>query len=742
MAILTRETAGTGVTNNGAPLTNAQLDNNFIELVASLAVKQPLDADLTAIAGLTGTSGFLKKTAADTWSLDTTSYLPLTGGIITGRLLQTYGNVFWSSTEGINRPVSRKTYAEAGSIGTTGTAFTDVYGEADLAAIDVDETFTYYDAWIALETHGARMPTLAELFDKVGAGSGQGYDSQFLWTCTFAGPTHVYVAKGNVSSTTAPVFGTDYKIVDITDPLEVYRTRGFFDVSHATRQVNYASDSEIYIKNNKAFHDGYHPNADVWTTARTNTVTLTGDVTGTANASVDGSDNWEVSIATSLANTYDNYSSWTISDGTNSEAINSGDTLTVTGTGSTSVSYNTTNNTLTINSTDTNTNKLTTFIVEDGDGTEVTISHGKEWKFVEGSGIDINWTDTDPGSDADPFDLTVGIKGAEIPGSVDLNTYRTTGIYPQNANADALSGTNYPTANAGILQVINDDFGNGLHTTQLYSQYNSTNYYHRTYYNGNWTSWRNLAQDNNTIPNDATITISAGTDLTTGGDFTTDQSADETITIDHANITRSDTTSNASPAHGGTFTAVDSVTTNARGHLTAINLKTVTLPSDNNTDTLQTIANDTTDADRYVTFVNSATGAQTGGSNGNLRFNPSTGLLSATSKSFDIEHPTKEGMRLRYGSLEGPEQGVYVRGKLVSSNTIQLPDYWIGLVDQDSITVHLTPCNSFQKLSVYSIQDNTITIKNHSLLSNNTECFYIVYAERKDIDKLVVEYYR
>ena len=36
---------------------------------------QPLDADLTAIAALAGTSGFLKKTAADTWSLDTATYL-------------------------------------------------------------------------------------------------------------------------------------------------------------------------------------------------------------------------------------------------------------------------------------------------------------------------------------------------------------------------------------------------------------------------------------------------------------------------------------------------------------------------------------------------------------------------------------------------------------------------------------------------------------------------------------------
>ncbi|MCK9532227.1 MAG: hypothetical protein M0R77_16955 [Gammaproteobacteria bacterium] len=40
-----------------------------------IADAQPLDADLTAIAGLVGTSGILIKTAADTWSLDTNTYL-------------------------------------------------------------------------------------------------------------------------------------------------------------------------------------------------------------------------------------------------------------------------------------------------------------------------------------------------------------------------------------------------------------------------------------------------------------------------------------------------------------------------------------------------------------------------------------------------------------------------------------------------------------------------------------------
>lgn len=55
---------------------------------------------------------------------------------------------------------------------------------------------------------------------------------------------------------------------------------------------------------------------------------------------------------------------------------------------------------------------MSSFVLEDGDGTEVTISHGKEVKFVEGGGIDINWTDTSNGSDADPYDLTFSVTTA------------------------------------------------------------------------------------------------------------------------------------------------------------------------------------------------------------------------------------------------------------------------------------------------------------------------------------------
>ena len=55
-----------------------------------------------------------------------------------------------------------------------------------------------------------------------------------------------------------------------------------------------------------------------------------------------------------------------------------------------------------------------------------------------------------------------------------------------------------------------------------------------------------------------------------------------TVTLTHDNTSRTDTTSTASPGSAGTFTSVDGVTTNATGHLTALNVKTVTLPASDN----------------------------------------------------------------------------------------------------------------------------------------------------------------
>jgi hypothetical protein len=91
-------------------------------------------------------------------------------------------------------------------------------------------------------------------------------------------------------------------------------------------------------------------------------------------------------------------------------------------------------------------------------------------------------------------------------------------------------------------------------------------------------------------------------------------------------------------------------------------------------------------------------------------------------------------MRLRYGSLEGPENGVYVRGRS-KEDYICLPDYWAGLVDEDTITVNITPIGKKQDIYVDSIEDNKVYLG-----GKIKEYFFTVYGERKDVDKLTVEY--
>lgn len=108
-------------------------------------------------------------------------------------------------------------------------------------------------------------------------------------------------------------------------------------------------------------------------------------------------------------------------------------------------------------------------------------------------------------------------------------------------------------------------------------------------------------------------------------------------------------------------------------------------------------------------------------------------------KPFDIKHPNKQGHRLRHVSLEGPEIGVYYRGKLENNNIIDLPEYWNGLIDPETITVQLTSFGSYQELFVEKIEwGRKIIIKNREGSAIN--CYYIVHAERNDLDKLIVEY--
>ena len=95
-----------------------------------------------------------------------------------------------------------------------------------------------------------------------------------------------------------------------------------------------------------------------------------------------------------------------------------------------------------------------TFQLEDGTGTEVTISDGKEVKIVDGTGIAARWTDTDNGTDADPYDLTITVDVSDfMTNGSDNRVVTATGADAMNAEADL-------TYDSETLTIGADDNGN------------------------------------------------------------------------------------------------------------------------------------------------------------------------------------------------------------------------------------------------------------------------------------------
>ena len=159
------------------------------------------------------------------------------------------------------------------------------------------------------------------------------------------------------------------------------------------------------------------------------------------------------------------------------------------------------------------------------------------------------------------------------------------------------------------------------------------------------------------VPNNATITIAAGTDLITGGAFTTDQSFNETITVNHSNITRSNTTSSDTPnSHNDTFTVIDSIGTNARGHVTGVNTKTVRFPASDNTNTNQLTTFQVEDGDgTEVTISHGKEWKFLEGNDINVNWTDTT--PGSDADPFDLQFSHKDTTRTNTTTTSAPAYG-------------------------------------------------------------------------------------
>jgi len=227
---------------------------------------------------------------------------------------------------------------------------------------------------------------------------------------------------------------------------------------------------------------------------------------------------------------------------------------------------------------------IQSFQVEDGDGTELSITQGKEWKFVEGAGsgasIDINWTDTSPGSDADPFDLTFAVTNTDKGSSQSIFK----NIAVRNL-ADTVLGTVVADNNNDTLYL---DAGNSGITLSV-----SVGSDHISINHADTSSQANINNSSNTfiqdltfdtyghvtgatsaavVIGDGTTTVTSGSGISLGGDtnWSANQSGASTFSVSHA-----DTSSQASVDNSNNVVIQD-ITLDGFGHITALASKDIT----------------------------------------------------------------------------------------------------------------------------------------------------------------------
>ncbi len=124
-----------------------------------------------------------------------------------------------------------------------------------------------------------------------------------------------------------------------------------------------------------------------------------------------------------------------------------------------------------------------------------------------------------------------------------------------------------------------------------------------------------------------------------------------------------------------------------------------------------------------------------------------SGSFAATTKSFIIEHPTKAGKKLIYGSLESPYHGIRLTGRdtLVNGKCkIQLPDYMYKLILHDSVNIQLTgiKCNKTLYIDDINVPENYFTIAYDKTVFESYKTydfFWDFTAIRADVPELQTE---
>ena len=167
-------------------------------------------------------------------------------------------------------------------------------------------------------------------------------------------------------------------------------------------------------------------------------------------------------------------------------------------------------------------------------------------------------------------------------GTIGTGTWQGTNIadaYIASASAWDECATSDHSHSEYLLNSADDEFDGNLTVTENLTVTGNTSAA-QLYEGGNRVCTGAYPTNNNQLTNGCGYTtclgditgVTAGTDLSGGG-------ATGSVTINHDNISRSNTTSSCTVYNLESFTVVDSISSSDRGHITGINTKTVTIPA-------------------------------------------------------------------------------------------------------------------------------------------------------------------
>jgi len=226
------------------------------------------------------------------------------------------------------------------------------------------------------------------------------------------------------------------------------------------------------------------------------------------------------------------------------------------------ISYNSDTQTLRINTENANRNRQGSYTI-DGNSTLLALFPALEEirtdvQLIQGSNVGV--------VDFDASTETITINGTNLSNSPD----------EENVRINSTTGDSTVIFGASVTRA-------GMMSASDKAKLNSIADGAEVNVQADWTEADSTAdafiRNKPTIGN-GTITVTGGTALnnSAGNSFTLNQTANNTITINHDNISHTANTSTASPEYGQTFAAIDSINVNAQGHVIEYNTNTVTLP--------------------------------------------------------------------------------------------------------------------------------------------------------------------